>query len=65
MPESKLELRTSVNEQVHDDFLVAGRHLGFSCRADFLRYLVNRELYGVTALYQVTKRAGAMEERKS
>ena len=54
------ELKTKVSETVHDDFLIAGKHLGFSNRSEFLRYLVERELYGVSSKLQITRIAGAV-----
>lgn len=53
------ELKAKVTEQVHDDFLIAARHLGFSTRSEFLRYLIERELYGISAQLQITRVAGA------
>ena len=53
------ELKAKVTEQTHDDFLIAARHLGFSSRSEFLRYLIERELYGVSAQLQITRIPGA------
>ena len=40
------ELKTKVDEKTHDDFVVASRMHGFSCKGAFLRFLIERELYG-------------------
>lgn len=53
------ELKAKVSEKVHDDFLIAARQLGFSDRSKFLRYLVERELYGVSAQLEITRLPGA------
>lgn len=54
------ELKAKVSEQTHDDFLIAAKHLGFSTRSEFLRYLVERELYGVSSQLQITRMPGAL-----
>lgn len=53
------ELKAKVSEQTHDDFLIAARHLGFSTRSEFLRYLIERELYGVSTQLQIKRTPGA------
>lgn len=53
------ELKAKVSEQTHDDFLIAAKHLGFSTRSEFLRYLIERELYGISAQLQITRMPGA------
>ena len=57
------ELRTRVSEQAHDDFLIASRYLGFSSRSEFLRYLVERELYGFSGQLKITRIPGEVTER--
>lgn len=52
-------LETKVSEEIHDDFMIAARHLGFKNRSEFLRYLVIRELYGVSSQLQITRVPGA------
>lgn len=54
------ELKAKVSEQTHDDFLIAAKHLGFATRSEFLRYLVERELYGVSSQLQITRLPGAL-----
>lgn len=58
-------LKCLVAESVHDDFLIAAKHLGFSSRSDFLRYLVERELYGISSQLQITRIPGAYLGPKS
>ena len=53
------ELKAKVTEKTHDDFLIAAKHLGFTSRSEFLRYLVERELYGISAQLQITRIPGA------
>jgi hypothetical protein len=53
------ELKAKVTEQTHDDFLIAAKHLGFTSRSEFLRYLVERELYGISSQLQITRIPGA------
>ena len=53
------ELKAKVTEQTHDDFLIAAKHLGFSSRSEFLRYLIERELYGISSQLQITRIPGA------
>jgi hypothetical protein len=54
------ELKCKVSEETHDDFMIAARHLGFATRSEFLRYLVHRELYGVSSQLQITRIPGAL-----
>lgn len=53
------DLKCKVSEEVHDDFLIAAKHLGFHTRSELLRYLVHRELYGVSSQLQITRMPGA------
>lgn len=39
-------LETSVTSATADDFLVASRLCGFQSKSEYLRYLIERELYG-------------------
>lgn len=48
-----IELKTKVTDQVHDDFIVLSRLMGFSSKAECLRFLVERELYGNLPRLQV------------
>lgn len=41
-----VELKTKVTEQVHDDFVVLSRMMGFNHKAECIRFLIERELYG-------------------
>lgn len=59
------ELKCRVEESTHDDFLIAAKHLGFNTRSEFLRYLVERELYGVSSQLQITRMPGAIPGQKS
>lgn len=59
------ELKCKVEESVHDDFLIASKHLGFSNRSEFLRYLVMRELYGISSQLQITRVPGAYTGQKN
>lgn len=59
------ELKCKVEESVHDDFLIAAKHLGFSSRSEFLRYLVERELYGISSQLQITRIPGAFTGQKN
>ena len=54
------EIKAKVTEQEHDDFLIAAKHLGFSTRSEFLRYLIRRELYGISSQLQITRVPGAL-----
>ena len=54
------ELKAKVTEQEHDDFLIAARQLGFSTRSEYLRYLICRELYGISSQLQITRLPGAV-----
>ena len=42
-----VELKTHVYEQTHNDFPLLVRAYGFRSKSELLRYLVERELYGV------------------
>ena len=43
---NEIELKTHVTEQIHDDFLVLSRLLGFDTKAEFLRFIITREVLG-------------------
>ncbi len=55
-----VDLKTKVSEETSDDFMIAAKHLGFNSRSEFLRYLVERELYGVSAQLQIIRMPGAV-----
>lgn len=59
------ELKAKVTEQEHDDFLIAAKHLGFHSRSEFLRYLIRRELYGISSQLQITRISGALKGQES
>ncbi|WP_319557926.1 hypothetical protein [Thiomicrorhabdus sp.] len=42
-----IELKTHVPEEVHEEFLVLSRMLGFTSKSEFLRFIVTREVKGV------------------
>jgi hypothetical protein len=50
---------TKVEESVSDDFIVQARAYGFDTRAEFLRFLILRELYGAKALTNTSRTPGA------
>ena len=43
---NEIELKTHVSEKIHDDFLVLSRLLGFDTKAEFLRFIITREVSG-------------------
>lgn len=57
------ELKTKVEESVHDDCLVLARGYGFDTRSEFLRWLVLRELYGATSQLHIIRLPGAITGR--
>lgn len=59
------ELKTKVTEQVHDDFLIAAKHLGFKDRSEYLRFIISRELYGISSQLQITRIPGAFLGQES
>jgi hypothetical protein len=48
-------LKVRVTETVHDDFMIAGRMLGFATRSDFLNWVINKELYGIVTHLNITR----------
>lgn len=40
------ELKTHVDEDIHDDFIVLARMLGFENKSQLLRFIVVREVKG-------------------
>jgi len=54
------ELKTKVEELVHDDFISLGRDYGFEHKSDFLRFLVFRELYGAKPMQKNKRLPGAI-----
>ena len=53
------ELKAKVTTTVHDDFLIAGKHLGFHDRSAYLRFIIHRELYGINSQLHITRLPGA------
>lgn len=49
-----IEVKTHVSEKVHDDLLLASRAYGFSTKAEFIRFLIERELYGALSHIQIS-----------
>ncbi len=58
------ELKTKVDEKTHDDFIVASRMHGFTCKSTFLRYLIERELYGSLSQLQTITVGSKVEGQK-
>lgn len=54
------ELKAKVTEKTHDDFLLLARQMGFDNRSEYLRYLVERELYGATSMVNFHRFPGAI-----
>ena len=52
---SDCELKVKVTETIHDDFMIAGRLLGFSTRSAFLHWIINKELYGIVTHLNITR----------
>jgi len=59
-----VELKTHVSEQTHDDFLLLVRAYGFRSKSELLRYLVERELYGVVPHLQITAPGAGLTGRE-
>lgn len=59
-----IELKTHVDEQTLEDFLVCGRLLGFKSRSDFLRFIVLREVAGTLPQLQSNAPAYGLAGRK-
>lgn len=49
------ELKVKVTEKVHDDFMIAGRLLGHATRADFMNWIIHKELYGIVLHLNITR----------
>ncbi|RMD64884.1 hypothetical protein D6833_03740 [Candidatus Parcubacteria bacterium] len=60
-----VELKTHVSEKVHDDFLLLVRAYGFNTKSELLRYLIERELYGVVPHLQITAPGAGMAGKES
>ena len=54
------ELKTRVEETVHDDFVSLCRDYGFQHKGELLRFLILRELYGAKAQQQSSRMPGAL-----
>ncbi len=57
------ELKTKVEEVVHDDFVSLGRDYGFDHKGEFLRFLILRELYGAKIQQKNNRMPGAFTGR--
>jgi hypothetical protein len=54
------ELKTHVEEEVHDDFVSLGRDYGFENKSQFLKHLILRELYGAKLMQKNRRLPGAI-----
>lgn len=58
------ELKTKVEESVHDDFLHLARDYGFDNKSDLLRFIIMRELYGAKVQQKNNRIPGALTGRE-
>ena len=49
------ELKTKVEETVHDDFVSLARDYGFEHKGELVRHLILRELYGAKLMQKNTR----------
>jgi hypothetical protein len=57
------ELKARVSEEIHDDFLLSGKKLGFKTRTEYLTWVILKELYGVVPQLQITREPGGFQGR--
>jgi len=55
------DIKTSVDEETHDDLLLTARQYGFKTRAEFVRWLIKRELAWAKPQLQVTRMPGVLK----
>jgi hypothetical protein len=59
-----IDVKTSVDEETHDDLLVMARQYGFKTRSECVRWLIKRELAWAKPHLQIMRLPGVMPERK-
>lgn len=60
------ELKIHVDETFHDDFVAMARIMGFDNKSQYMRSILERELYGVISQVQVTLPGyGALGQNKT
>jgi len=58
------DIKTSVDEETHDDLLLTARQYGFKTRAEFVRWLIKRELVWAKPQLQINAMKGVMRDRE-
>jgi hypothetical protein len=57
------EIKTYVEEKVHEDVLVMYRARGFKNKTEYVRWLIHQDLYGSMAQLQINRLPGAITGR--
>ena len=57
------EIKTSVDEETHDNCLVTARSYGFKTRAEWVRWLIERELAWAVPQLQINRLPGVLKGR--
>ena len=55
------DIKTSVDEETHDDLLLTARQYGFKTRAEFVRWLIKRELVWAKPQLQINPMRGVIK----
>jgi hypothetical protein len=58
------EIKTSVDEETHDDALVVARAYDFKTRAEWVRFLILRELSWATPQVHINRIPGVLKGRE-
>jgi hypothetical protein len=57
------EIKTSVDEETHDNALVVARAYDFKTRAEWVRFLIERELSWATPQVHINRIPGVLKGR--
>lgn len=60
-----IDVKTSVDEETHDDLLVMARQYGFKTRAECVRWLIKRELTWAKPQLQINPMKGIIKGHES
>lgn len=58
------EIKAKIDEKTHDDALMCSRSQGFDTRSDWVRFLIMRELYGISSMVSIAHIPGAIQGHK-
>lgn len=60
----RFEIKTSVDEETNDNAIITARQYGFKTRAEWVRWLIERELAWAVPHLQINRMPGVLKGRE-